>query len=92
MPHCSCNYVPNIVKYFDMGDLLAMACPKYYVQVNGAQDAIFPLSGAKAVFEHGKSAYAEKGVSDRLFHVIGEEGHRFYADASWPIVHKFLGK
>jgi len=75
-----------------MGDLVAMACPKYYVQVNGAEDKIFPLAGAKACFEQGKRAYASLGFADRLTHVIGEEGHRFYADKAWPAVHKYMGK
>jgi len=92
MPHCICNYVPGIAKYFDMGDLIAMSCPKYYVQVNGEKDDIFPLFGAKDVFGHGKTAYTEKGIEERIYHVIGAEGHRFYADDSWPIVHKMLGR
>ena len=92
MHHCSCNYVPRIGLYFDMGDLIAMACPKYYVQVNGAQDKIFPIEGAKACFEAGKSAYESLGVTDRLIHVIGEEGHRFYADKAWHVVHDLLGR
>ena len=29
--HCSCNYVPRIQKYFDMGDLAAMIAPKKLV-------------------------------------------------------------
>ena len=73
-----------------MGDLLAMSYPKYYIQVNGIQDNIFPLKGAEEVFEHGKSAYKEMGAEEKLAHVKGPEGHRFYADLSWPIVHKFI--
>lgn len=91
MHHCSCNYVPKIGLYFDMGDLIAMACPKYYVQVNGAQDTIFPLSGAKECFEQGKAAYERMGYPNRMTHVIGEQGHRFYADEAWKIVHKYMG-
>lgn len=90
MPHCHCNFVPHIAEYFDMGDLLAMSYPKYYIQVNGLQDNIFPIKGAEEVFEQGKSAYREMGAEDKLAHVKGPEGHRFYADLSWPIVHKFL--
>ena len=92
MHHCSCNYVPRIGLYFDMGDLIAMACPKYYVQVNGAKDVIFPLSGAKECFDHGKAAYERMSCSDRMTHVIGPEGHRFYADEAWKIVHKYMEK
>lgn len=92
MHHCSCNYVPRIGLYFDMGDLVAMACSKYYVQVNGAEDKIFPLAGAKACFEQGRRAYASVGCADRLTHVIGEAGHRFYADKAWRVVHKYIGR
>ena len=92
MMHCACNYIPSIANYFDMGDLIAMSYPKYYVQVNGVKDDTFPISGAEAMFKQGKSAYDEMGMGDRLFHVKGSDGHRFYADDSWPIVHKFLGK
>ena len=90
MPHCACNFVPHIAEYFDMGDLLAMSYPKYYVQVNGEKDKIFPIAGAKEVFEKGKAAYADMGKAENCAHVIGPEGHRFYADLSWPIIHKFV--
>lgn len=92
MRHCSCNYVPHIAEFFDMSDLMAMAYPKYYVQVNGTEDPIFPLSGAKEVFENGHRAYSAMGAADRCAHVIGDGAHRFFADASWPIVHQFVDK
>ncbi len=92
MKHCTCNYVPRIAEYFDMGDLLAMAYPKFYIQVNGAEDTIFPLFGAKAVFKAGQDAYETQGDGWKCSHVVGEEGHRFYADPAWPIVHRYLGR
>ena len=88
MSHCACNFVPNIALSFDMGDLMAMAFPKYYVQVSGSEDPIFPLFAAKEVFEHGKKAYGDKACRCAL--VVGEGGHRFYADDAWPVVHKFM--
>jgi cephalosporin-C deacetylase-like acetyl esterase len=90
MWHCTCNYVPNIANYFDMGDLLAMAYPKFYVQVNGDKDPIFPIGGAREVFEKGSAAYKNMGIGERCVHVIGDGEHRFYADDSWPHVHKFI--
>jgi dienelactone hydrolase len=92
MEHCSCNYVPHIAEYFDMGDLLAMSHPKYYVQVSGVEDPIFPIGGATEVFEKGKAAYATLGDDGRCTLVKGAGGHRFYADDAWPVVHKYLGK
>jgi hypothetical protein len=92
MTHCSCNYVPTIAEYFDMNDLMAMACPKYFIQVSGIDDRIFPLFGAEVVFEKGKQAYDALDKGHRCTLVKGNGGHRFYADDAWPIVHKYLLK
>lgn len=90
MHHCSCNYVPHIAEYFDMGDLMAMAYPKYYIQVSGIGDPIFPLSGARKVFSDGAAAYEQSGMADRCVMVEGKGEHRFYADDSWPYVQKYI--
>jgi pimeloyl-ACP methyl ester carboxylesterase len=90
--HCTCNYVPGIAEYFDMGDLMAMACPMPFVQVSGVHDTDFLFRGAQDVFAQGKRAYDGIGASDRCVFVRGEEGHRFYADQAWPWVHQLLKK
>jgi len=92
MEHCSCNYVPHIAEYFDMGDLMAMAYPKYFIQVSGIEDNIFPISGAEEVFNKGMNAYENCGKGERCTLVKGNGGHRFYADDSWPTVHKYMGR
>lgn len=92
MHHCSCNYVPTIAEFFDMGDLMAMAYPKYFIQVSGKEDPIFPINGAMEVFGKGKAVYEHLGAGCKCFFVEGNGGHRFYADDSWPIVHKVIGK
>ncbi len=91
MEHCACNYVPKIAEYFDMNDLMAMAYPKYYIQVSGVADSIFPISGAEEVFEKGRKVYKARGNASRCRLVKGNGGHRFYADDAWKIVHAFLG-
>lgn len=91
MFHCACNYVPDIVNWFDMNDLLAMTYPKFYIQINGKDDPIFPLEGAQEVFSKGKKIYEENGCDEKCVMLIGNGGHRFFADDAWPIVHKLLG-
>lgn len=91
MKHCSCNYIPRIATYLDMGDIMAMAYPKYFVQINGKDDPIFPLHGAKEVFANGQKAYAAAGDASRCVHLIGNGAHRFYAEEAWAAVHKYLG-
>ncbi len=92
MFHCECNYVPNIAKYFDMGDLCAMVAPRTMIVVNGQEDNIFPIDSAKECVSIGKRVYAAMDLEDELIHVIGSEGHRFYADAAWPHIHNAISK
>lgn len=92
VPHCACNYIPHIAEFFDMDDLMAMAAPKYFIQVSGLNDPEnFPIDGAKEVYEKGSRVYEQLGIKDRCALVIGNGGHRFYADDTWPIIQKMLG-
>lgn len=83
--HCSCNYVPGIMKEFDMGDLAGMIAPRPLVVVSGQNDTIFPLESAKAEFAVVEKYYALAGAPDMCRHVVGPEGHRFYAALGWPV-------
>ncbi len=83
MTHCACNYVPGIRKYFDMAELAGMIAPRPLVIVSGAKDDIFPLPGAQAEFARAKEIYAAGEHPNNAVHVIGPEGHRFYAEPGW---------
>lgn len=90
--HCSCNYIPRIGKYFDMGDLAAMIAPKKLVVICGKNDNIFPLDGVKKTFGIIHSLYKAAGTPDNCALVIGEGGHRFYADGGWAAMKELLAK
>lgn len=87
MNHCVCNYVPHIAEFFDMSDLMAMAYPKYYVQVSGNEDPIFPYETAVTMFEQGKRVYG-----DRCTLVTGHGEHRCFPEETWPVVRKYLNR
>lgn len=90
MTHCSCNYIPGIAKYFDMGDLAMMMAPKKLVVVCGKDDPIFPLHGVKKSFELIQKCYAAHGAPENCRLVIGNEGHRFYAADAWPVLEELM--
>lgn len=92
IPHCSCNYIPRIAKYFDMGDLAIMIAPKKLVIVSGKDDNIFPIDGAKKMFDIVKELYTLAGSPENCAHVIGNGGHRFYADDGWSKMKELLKK
>lgn len=81
MYHCTCNFVPNIRKYFDMGDLAGLIAPRNLIIVTGEKDSIFPVESAKSCFEITKELYSH--TKGKCVHVIGEAGHRFYYEKAW---------
>ena len=75
---------------FSAGCCGTATCPtanaKEIVQVTN--DAFY--TDGKFDAEKGKQAYEAFGQGHRCTLVKGNGGHRFYADAAWPIVHKYL--
>lgn len=90
MPHCECNYVPYIAKYFDMGDLVAMTAPKREIVVSGNEDNGFLIDGAINSVNVGRLGYEALGKSDNLVHVIAAGPHRFFAKESYPHIRRML--
>lgn len=88
--HCACNYVPTIANYFDMGDIMAMAYPKKFVQVAGINDDGFYIKGSRNAFEKGSRVYKEHGKEKDCTLVEGPSYHRFYADLAWPVIKEML--
>lgn len=89
--HCLCNYIPGIMNDFDMGDLAGLIAPRPMIVVNGKDDGIFPLSSAKEQAEVARAYYEAAGAPEKFEHVIGPEGHRFYAALGWPVFDRLTG-
>ncbi|HYF51415.1 MAG TPA: alpha/beta hydrolase family protein [Planctomycetota bacterium] len=82
--HCTDNYVPGLMNYAEMADVMGLFAPKPVVLVAGKTDPIFPVDAVRRSFKHLKKIYKAAGAEDRCHLVIGPEGHRFYADLAWP--------
>ncbi len=90
MKHCVCNFVPNIAKYFDMGDIGGLIAPRPLIVVNGKEDKIFPDEGVRETFELIQRLYGASGADGGCALVTGDGGHRFYADSAWPELHRLV--
>ena len=88
MKHCVCNFIPNIAKYFDMGDIGGLIAPRKLVIVNGIEDKIFPDEGVRESFHIISGLYRDANAEGKCVLVTGEGGHRFYADPAWRAIHK----
>lgn len=82
--HCPDNYIPGILRWFEMGDLACLIAPRPLIVVAGKHDDIFPFHAVEETFETIKEIYRAAGAPDRCSLIVGEEGHRFYAAQAWP--------
>ena len=89
--HCACNYVPGVAAQFDMGDIAGLIAPRPLVLVSGKHDGIFPLDSALEQAEIARSLYERAGAAHAFWHVIGQEGHRFYAREGWAAFDAITG-
>lgn len=90
--HCLCNYIPGIMNHFDMGDLAGLIAPRPFVAINGLTDGIFPIDSAKEQAQIAQEIYyAAAGAEDKLRHITGPAGHRFYAALGWPAFDELTG-
>lgn len=90
--HCICNYVPGLLQLADCAEITALAVPKPMVIVNGKDDNIFPITSARDSFAQLKRIYNAFGAGDKCQHVIGHEGHRFYADPAWTAMTPYMNQ
>jgi len=86
--HCTCNFVPGMLAVAEMSDLLGLFAPRPVVVVAGKDDEIFPIAATRRAFGDLQRIYDASGAKDRCHLVVGDGGHRFYADDAWPVMLK----
>ena len=92
MNHCEENYIPGLLRDAEMSDIMGLFAPKPVVIVAGRQDPAFPINATRRAFAKLRRIYAARGARDRCHLVVGNEGHRFYADAAWPVMLDEIGR
>ncbi len=70
-------YVPRLLDYGDVGDILALVAPRAFLAVVGNADRIFPFDGIVESVETAKRRYRALGAEDRLDLVAVDGGHGF---------------
>ena len=79
--HCSCNYVPGIRRWFDMGDLAGMVAPRPLMVVAGQADSIFPIVPTRDTFTRIQAYYEAAGAPESCALHVGSGGHLFFREA-----------
>jgi dienelactone hydrolase len=90
--HCGCCYVPGIYNYAEMADVAGLFAPRPLVIVTGKDDRSKPLEGVRKAFRDLKRIYRAAGAEERCHLVVGDGGHRFYAEMAWPTMLEELAR
>ncbi|AMM84760.1 acetylxylan esterase [Martelella sp. AD-3] len=82
--HCTDNYIPGMLEWFDFPDIAAAIHDAKVLIVMGRNDPLFPYEGVQEAFARAEVIFEHLGKAGAIDLVIGEGGHRFYADLAWP--------
>ncbi len=88
--HCTCNYIPGIAKYFDMGELSALIAPRKLLVCCGETDPIFPLSGVKEVYSVIEKIYERENAPENCqLRIYPNKPHYFDKKIAFSSLKKF---
>ncbi len=84
--HCTCNYIPNAYKYFEMADVSCMLDGRDLIVVSGEKDAIFPIESAREAFAQIQEVYKKENALDKCKMVETPQGHYWCKDLVWDAI------
>ena len=90
--HCSCNYIPKALRYFDMQDLACLIAPRRLSMVAGRYDTGFKIEGVMRGYETVKKIYEAAGCPENCKLTVTEKGHWWCEDLMWPLIKEELAK
>lgn len=91
--NCACNYIPNMWKTMDMGDMGAMIAPRALFIESGEQDPLNGASGLENVYpqvEIARSAFRIYGAEEKLCHSVHPGGHQWVGTGVLEFLNKWL--
>lgn len=76
--HCSCNYIPRLARYMDMGELATLIVPRKLIVSVGEKDPIFLLPGSKKVFDVIQQIYTVEQVPQYTRFVVFKDREHYF--------------
>jgi len=68
-------YVPAILKWGDVSDVVSMAAPRPMLLLAGEEDEWFPIAGAREVAARARMLYRRLGAGDGIELLVSSGGH-----------------
>jgi len=82
-------YVPSILKWGDVSEIVSMIAPRPFLILAGERDPGFPVSGAKEVAARARMLYRRLGAAQALDLFVSPEGHEFTEEMANRAYHWF---
>ena len=89
--HCTCNFVPGLLKLGELSDLAALIAPRPLLVENGTRDDIFPIDDVKRTVRRAARAWKLFGAGKNLQTDYFEGAHEIHGAQAYPFLEKHLG-
>lgn len=91
MRHCICNTLPGIMREGEMADVVALHAPRPVLLINGTDDRIFPIDGARKEYARLKKAYAVLGQEENVDADFFDGGHAWSNNKTLAFLKQHFG-
>lgn len=82
--HCIDNYVPGVLGFAELPELIGLLAPRPVFIASGKQDPIFPIATASSAASDVRRIYEEAGVADRVGVHFYEGVHEVNGSQAYP--------
>lgn len=82
--HCIDNYLPGVLEYSELPELLGLLAPRPLFIESGQKDPIFPIETVEVAIQYLRQVYVEAGVGEKLGVHLFEGVHEVNGSLAYP--------
>jgi dienelactone hydrolase len=88
--HCIDNYIPGILRYAELPDILALIAPKPLFLEAALHDPLFPAAASRAAYAQLREGYALLGAAENIGIDLFDGGHGVSGARSYDWLYDWL--
>jgi predicted esterase len=92
MPHCLCQCMPEMMRFGEMSDVVALHAPRPVLLINGIEDKIFPIDAARQGYKKLQQVYQVLGAQENIDADFFQGGHRWSNNKSLAFLKQHFGE
>ena len=86
--HCTCNFVPGLLKLGELSDLAGLIAPRPVLVENGTRDDIFPIEAVKKTVRKARRAWKVFGAEKNLETDYFPGAHQIHGERAYPFLER----